>query len=131
MSKWETRSGGAKLVIDTEAMSNAIAQVGTGPVNNLAASGAAIAEGQVKPSVARFIGWKPAKMFQLRQDNQIRSSLSKKLRIPVALIFNNSLFATYQEVGSTNTRPRRPLGTAFDKLRSKPGVRGVRRGENK
>lgn len=126
MSRWVARSGGARLEIYPEVMSKVLAAQGTSRVNALASEGAAIAESKVAPSARRFIGWKPAKRFDLRDDSQVRSRLSKMLSIPVALFFNNSLWAHNVEVGTVKRTPTRPLGSAFDQLRIRSGVRGVR-----
>jgi hypothetical protein len=124
--RWVHRDArtGAVLVINTDIFSDVLFDAGAPAVDALAREGAAIARRAAEGSDKRFIINRPAKRFAL-ESGEIRSSLSRKLSIPVALIANNSLFAVKREVGSTNRAPTRPLGRAFNELRRKRGVRGV------
>jgi hypothetical protein len=126
MSEWRYRdpSTGAVLVLNTQAVSDVFMEAGAPAVDRLAREGAAIARARVTPSAKKFIVNRPARRFPL-ESGQIKSSLSRKLSIPVALIVNNSRFASQQEVGSLSRVPTRPLGAAFDQLRRRRGVRGV------
>lgn len=120
---------GGRLEVYTEPFSDVLVAEGTAPLNRLARAGAAVATRQVRPSGRRFIGVKTVKEFDLRSSDigRPRSELSSKLRVPVALIVNNSRYAVEQEVGSlkADRKPERPLRTAFNQLRAERGVRGV------
>jgi hypothetical protein len=101
-------------------LSRELERVGRGPVNDMATSGMGIAKGQVTASEARFISMKPTKEFPLRSGRL--PSLSRMLEIPVALITNNSHWAAVTEYGSAAHAPKRPLSTAFDRLRPKASL---------
>jgi hypothetical protein len=123
-------ANGGRLEINTEAMSDVLAKEGSRPLTSLAIRGAKIAQGRVRDSGKRFVGYKPAKLFHVQSSDIGRpaSGLSSQLRIPVALIFNNSRFALQQEIGSLKAdhAPERPLITALNELGRERGVRKVR-----
>jgi hypothetical protein len=121
---WRDAATGARLVINTDTLSDILVSEGSPQVNALAREGAAIARSRVSPGAKRFIVNVPARRFPL-ESAQIRSSLSRKLSIPVALIANNSRFAYKQEVGTSRRAGTRPLGAAFAQLRRRRGVRGI------
>jgi len=117
---------GGRLELDTDVVSEVFIAAGTGPVNELAASARDIARGKTEPSGKRFVGMRAAKPFQMETPKIKGSSLSGKLRGPVALVYNNSRFAVSHEVGSSRHRPTRPLLSALRELGAKSGVYAIR-----
>jgi hypothetical protein len=126
-STWKYRDPSSRsvLIIYTDRLSDAFFEVGAPVVSQMAREGAAIARSHVGASDKRFIISRPARSFRL-DSTQIRSELSRKLSIPVALIANNSRFALKREISTSKGTPPRPLFNAWNQLRSKRGVRGVR-----
>ena len=125
MTYWGARAGDAKLIINSEKLSDALWRAGEGRVTALAEQGASVGRAQLSPSDQRFVRARKALRFHLRQDSSVRSSLSKTLSIPVALVVNDSDFAFTQEFGGSHHAPSRPLQSAFEALRAR-GLRGVR-----
>jgi hypothetical protein len=117
---------GGRLELDTDAVSDVFIAAGTEPVNQLAAQARDIARGRVRGSGKRFVGMRAAKVFQMETPKILGSSLSGKLRGPVALVYNNSRFAVSQEVGSTRHMGERPLLSALRTLGSKSGIKAIR-----
>jgi hypothetical protein len=127
MAKFTIKTPTARMEIDADALSKALQDVASGPVNGMAASGAAIAQGRVPPSAKPFIRWKAVKQFPLRSGKLPK--LSQMLTVPVALVVNDSWFAEGMEWGSSRKHPKRPLSSAFEALaarasRAERGRRG-------
>ncbi len=127
MSVYVTDVEGGRLWIDTDKFSNVLIGAGTGPINNIAKRAAVSAQGKVRPSGKRFIGFRPARPFQM-QSRKIRSALSSQLRGPVALVYNNSRYALEQEVGSLSRdlKAERPLTSTLKEEGAKSGQRAIR-----
>lgn len=121
---------GARLEVDTTAFSNVLIGAGTPRVNAIAKQASQVAKDQVRPSGKRFIGFRAARPFQVESTEigSPRSLLSSRLRIPVALVFNNSLYAVQQEVGSlrADKKAERPLTTALRRVKSGKSIRAIR-----
>lgn len=131
---WETRSGGTTLQVYPDMLSLFLVDQGGPKVNQLARTGAHIAQVAVRDAGGeRFIGYKSdvespvgASGFHLRSGRI--PELSQALSIPVAIITNDSNRAFEQEVGSADggIPASRPLLTAYQRLRAFPGVKGIR-----
>ena len=130
---WTQRfDNGGFLSIDTEKLSHLLEVEGRPLVDAIAGEAAAIAANTLPPNDRRFIGVKYAKEFALKSGS-IRSSLSRRLEVPVALVTNDSNFAVQQEAGSVshpNRVPPRPLLTAWSEMKRRRGIRGVRNTDN-
>lgn len=114
---WTKKVGQTTIVINTDALSAVLEDVGRGPVDAIAAAGAAVAQASVAPSERPWIRWKPTREFPLK--SRRLPSLSKMLTIPVALVVNDSKWAVQQEYGTVRKRPKRPLAKAFDAMRGR------------
>ena len=126
------------LVIDTGALSSLLTRKFGGEVDSLAVSAASVAKAQVpSPGAKKMIGWKSHTKTKTGAPNfQLSSSrltpLSRQLRVPVALVVNNSRWALEAEVGRAkkqkngrfkNQRAYRPLRAAAAQMKARPGVR--------
>lgn len=115
MGYYKIHGASARIIINTDALSKALESVGSAPVADMAAAGAAAAQSAVPPSARRFIRWKRSKEFPLKSGKLPK--LSQMLSVPVALVVNDSMYAEGMEYGTSRKRPWRPLGTAFEALR--------------
>lgn len=133
MSRYVIRNGSSRLELDTDALSDLFVRAGSGPLLNLANSAAREAAKHVRPSGRRFIGYKPPATFPLKSADIGRppSPLASNLRVPVALVFNNSRFAVQQEIGSLSSdKPaERPLTSVLNTFGARRGVRALREKE--
>lgn len=122
---WKATVGKTQISINTDALSAELSRIGAGPLDALAAAGAATARSRLSPADQRFIGTKSSKEFPLKSGKI--PELSRRLEVPVALITNDSLWAASLEWGSSRKHPRRPLSSAFEALsrRVAMAVRGA------
>ena len=117
MAKFTIRTSDARLEINPELLSKALQDVATGPVNGMAAQGAAVAQASVSPSARPFIRWKAVKQFPLKSGKLPK--LSQMLTVPVALVVNDSMYSESMEYGTSRKNPQRPLSRAFEALAPK------------
>lgn len=127
ISNWKYKDPSKKFEIEifSAIFGGVLFTAGKPLVNEIAQQGAEIARSYVGPSDQRFITHVPAQLFFIKS-KQIRSSLSRHISIPVALIVNNSHFALKREISSSKGTPPRPMFNAWNQLRTKKGIRGVR-----
>ena len=116
MSTWTAKAGDVEISIDAGALS-AVLNSSCGPsINTLGAMTANAAKNAAPPSDKEFLHLKNTQEFPLRSGKLPK--LSQMLSVPVALVVNDSAHAEAMEYGTSRKNPRRPLGRAFDAMRS-------------
>lgn len=149
MSRWEVKPRqGVTLWVDTEAFSDLLVAKFGKSIDSVAKVGAKAAQSSVNKSQAsriRVIPWKkmtPSQMpkpsdgkWQLKSKRiptagRRKATLTPMLRVPVALVVNNSKFSFYMEHGDASRPNRpvpRPMAKALDAMARTPGSKVVRR----
>lgn len=121
MKRYTAREGNVTIVLNPDVISKALEDVGSSPVTRMASDGATVARNAVPETYKRYIGIKQAIQFDLESGRL--SKLSRMLRIPVALIVNDSFWASSIEYGDgRGTRQYRPLSAAFEALRGRASL---------
>lgn len=133
MTTWAATVGTTDIKVDTDHLSKYLVVLGGPLVSDLARQGAVIAADQTTdPRSESLIDFKTnvesPKPFGFPLQSLRLGQLSRGLSIPVGLVINNSKNAVLQEVGSADgsVPATRPLLTAYNRLRGKNGVTGVR-----
>lgn len=131
---WSAKVTGGRIVIDVDKLSDLYAAEFGDAIDALAEQVSYDAHRIDSSAAIGHKGWREINSevahkavgdkWPVATSNPYVGSLVRKLKIPVALVFNNSKFAYYDEFGSTRTKAKMPLRKAMDAARGR-GVRKV------